>query len=100
MDREKRVYRIMAEVKDAEIRGVKAVENTFEIDGKEVVQKFIDLKVDDENGDRIFLKDKNMDNIDKYKRGMTGTFTLSIEVEEDFKTKTTILVRDFKEDKK
>lgn len=99
MAKDKRVYKIIAEVKDAEVRGVELVENTFDIDGKEVKQKYIDLKVDDVNGDRIYLKDKNVDNLPKYARGKVGDFTITIDVEEDFKTKTTILVKAFKEKK-
>ena len=41
-----------------------------------------------------------MSRLKKYKRGMIGTFTLRIDVEEDFGAKAKMLVVDFKENKK
>ena len=47
--------------------------------------------------DRVFFKDKDMSNLDKYKHGMVGTVILRVDVEEGFGAKARFLVTDFKE---
>lgn len=93
---DKKTYTIRAEIKDCEIRKVEDVANTFTKDGKEIEYHKIVLACDvGEDCDRIYLTDKDMSNLAKYKRGMVGTFKIRIDVEEDFGTKAKILVTDF-----
>ena len=86
----------------AEIRKVEELDNSFKTkDGKDVESKAISLKVDDDDEERVELIDKTSDNLTKYKKGMTGTFTLRVDLEKEFgvgRYKATILVIDFKED--
>ncbi len=97
MEKEKRVYKIEAVIPEVEIRAVEVVENSFlSDDGKEIKSSYIDIKADDKNLNRIYLKDKCLDNLDRYHRGDIGDFTILIDAEEDFKKKYVITVRDFK----
>lgn len=97
---DKRVYKIEAIIPGAEVRAVELVENEFKGENGEIQKySYIDLKVDDKNGDRIFLKDKNVDNINKYKRGDIGDFIIVIDAEEEYKKSYKITVRDFKKTK-
>lgn len=90
-----RKYLIPAMV-TGEIRKTELIEREFEIEGKKVVQKYIDITLDDvETDERFYLKDKNLDNMDMYKRGTIGTFKCKIEVDEGFKGKTKIHVCSF-----
>lgn len=101
MATEKQVYHFTAEVKDVEIRKVEDVDSSFEKDGKTVESHYIKLTCDvGEDMDRVFFKDRNMSNLDKYKRGMVGTVVLRVDVEEGFGSKAKFLVTDFKEDSK
>ncbi len=93
---DKRVYTMYANIENAEIRAVNLVQNEFNSNGKKVSYEYIDLKVDDENGERIYLKDKCVDNMENYHRGDIGTFVIRIECEEDFKKKCDITVSKFK----
>ena len=100
MEIEKRVYKMEAILPEVEIRAAEVVENVFTTeDGQERKSSYIDLKCDDKNLNRIYLKDKNIDNIDKYHRGDIGDFYILIDAEEEFKKKYTITVRDFKKKK-
>ncbi len=99
MATEKQVYHFTAEVKDVEIRKVEDIDASFEgKDGKTVESHYIKLTCDvGKDMDRAFFKDKNMENMKKYKRGMVGTVVLRVDVEEDFGSKAKFLVTDFKE---
>lgn len=101
MATEKQVYHFTAEVKDVEIRKVEEITTSFENSKGETVEShYIKLTCDvGENMDRVFFKDKDMSNLDKYKRGQVGTFFLRIDVEEGFGSKAKFLVTDFKENK-
>lgn len=101
MATEKQVYHFTAEVANVEIRKVEDVDASFEgKDGKTIESHYIKLTCDvGENMDRVFFKDKDMANLDKYKRGMIGTVVLRIDVEEGFGSKAKFLVTDFREDK-
>lgn len=100
MASEKQVYHFTAEVKDVEIRRVEDIDASFTSkDGKVIDMHYIKLTCDvGENMDRVFFKDKNMGNLNKYKRGMIGTVYIRLDVEEDFGSKTKMTVIDFKED--
>ena len=95
---EKRNYNLHACLHNVEVRTAEVIEDSFTIDGREVQSKYIDIKADDENLNRIYLKDKNLDNIEKYKRGTVGTFKIVIMCEEEFKKTYKILVEDFIEE--
>lgn len=94
----KRNYILHALLNNVEVRTAQLIEDEFEKDGKKIQSKYIDIKADDENLNRIYLKDKNLDNLEKYKRGTVGTFKIAIICEEDFKKTYKILVEDFIED--
>lgn len=101
MATEKQIYHFTAEVKDVEIRRVEDIDASFENSkGEKVESHYIKLTCDvDEDMDRVFFKDKNMENLKNYKRGMVGTFFIRVDVEEGFGAKAKFLVTDFKEDK-
>lgn len=101
MATEKQVYHFTAEVKDVEIRKVEDIDASFEgKDGKTVESHYIKLTCDvGEDMDRVFFKDKDMGNLEKYKRGMVGTFFIRVDVEEGFGAKAKFLVTDFVENK-
>lgn len=86
-----------------EIRKVEEYDNSFtSTSGKEVEVKGILLKVDDDNEDRIELVDKQSDWMKKYKKGMTGIFTMRMDMEKLAGTgnyNIKLLVIDFEEDK-
>lgn len=102
MANEKQVYHFTAEVKDVEIRKVEDIDNSFKDNkGNKIESHYIKLTCDvGEDMDRVFFKDKDMGNLEKYKRGMVGTFFIRIDVEEDFGSKAKFLVVDFVENKK
>lgn len=99
MATEKQVYRFTAEVKDVEIRKVEDVDASFQNAKGEVIEShYIKLTCDaGESMERVFFKDKDMGNLEKYKRGMIGTFFIRVEVEEGFGAKAKFFVTDFKE---
>lgn len=96
---EKQIYHFTAEVKDVEIRKVEDVDASFQnAKGETVESHYIKLTCDvGEDMDRVFFKDKDMANLSKYKKGMTGTFFIRVDVEEGFGAKAKFLVTDFKE---
>lgn len=100
MATEKQVYHFTAEVKDVEIRKVEDIDASFTNTKGEVVEShYIKLTCDvGKDVDRVFFKDKDMGNFEKYKRGMVGTFFIRVDVEEGFGAKAKFLVTDFKED--
>lgn len=68
-----------------EIRKAEEYTNTFtDKDGKIRETKAIILKVDDDDEERIELIDKSSDNLTNYKKGQTGTFTLTMSYEKQF----------------
>ena len=97
MATEKQVYHFTAEVKEVEIRKVEDVDASFTNNKGETVEShYIKLTCDvGEDMDRVFFKDKNMENLTKYKRGMIGTIVLRVDVEEGFGAKAKFLVTDF-----
>lgn len=102
MATEKQLYHFTAEVKDVEIRRIEEVTETFPSkDGKTTIEShYIKLTCDvGEEMDRVFFRDKDMSNLNKYEKGMKGTCSVRIDVEEGFGRKATILVIDFKESK-
>lgn len=96
---EKQVYHFTAEVKDVEIRKVEDIDASFENSKGETVEShYIKLTCDvGDDMDRVVFKDKDMGNLEKYKKGMTGTFFIRVDVEEGFGSKAKFLVTDFKE---
>ena len=96
---EERVYHFNAKIENCEIRKVEQVDGSFTSpEGKEIDYHYILLTVDEgEDFNRIFLKDKNMENLQKYKRGMIGTFTIRVDVSEGYGGRTKFLVTDFME---
>lgn len=102
MATEKQIYHFTAEVKDVEIRKVEDIDASFENSKGEIVEShYIKLTCDvGEDMDRVFFKDKDMSNLDKYKRGMVGTIILRVDVEEGFGSKAKFLVTDFKPNNK
>lgn len=98
MATEKQIYHFTAKVEDVEIRKVEDVDASFEDkNGKTVESHYIKLTCDvGEDMDRVFFKDKEMSNLEKYKRGMVGTFFIRVDVEEGFGSKAKFLVTDFK----
>ena len=102
MATEKQIYHFTAEVKDVEIRKVEDIDVSFENGKGEMVEShYIKLTCDvGEDMDRVFFKDKDMSNLDKYKRGMVGTVILRVDVEEGFGSKAKFLVTDFKPNNK
>lgn len=100
MAEEKRIFKFDAEVKNVEIRGVKPITDSFTSkDGKLVEYKYLEIACDDEYGERIYFKDKNVANVSKYKRGMIGDIKLRIDVETGFKGRTKITLIEFIENK-
>lgn len=98
MATEKQIYHYTAEVRDAEIRKVEDIDASFEKDGKTIESHYIRLTCDiGEDMDRAVFKDRNMANLEKYKRGMVGTFFLRVDDEEGYGSKTKLTVIDFKE---
>ena len=49
----------------------------------------LEVGLDDEDGERFYLTDKDMSHAKIYKRGSTGIFTIRIDVEEGFMSHTT-----------
>lgn len=101
MANEKQVYHFTSQVKGVEIRKVENIDASFENNkGEKVESHYIKLTCDvGENMDRAFFRDKNMENLSKYKRGMFVTLFLRIDVEEGFGSKAKFLVTDFIEEK-
>lgn len=95
---ESKKYTLHALLKNCEIRKVILEENKFtDNTGKEIAYKHILLVCDEIDNDenRIYLKDKQIDNYEKYHRGDILDISVRIDVEEGFKGKTSILVTGF-----
>ena len=97
--KEKLIFHFTTEVRDVEIRKVTDVDASFtDKNGKAVESHYILIKGDaGENEDTVYLRDKNMANLQKYKRGMVGTFFLRLDAEDDFSPMAKFFVIDFKE---
>lgn len=90
-----------AELRNMEVRKVEEVD--LEINDK--IYKSLAVSFDDENFDRLIFKDKDISNINKYKRGDIGTLVLNISTDSVIKTskngkpynaeKTVITIRDW-----
>lgn len=88
-------YSYIAEVK-AEIRRATIEKGSFKKDnGDDVEYSTIVIKALDEDDNSFFIKDKRIENIEKYTRGTVGVFKIRIDVVEGFKGKTTITLIDF-----
>ena len=91
-------YSYIARV-NAEIRQAKIETGSFKNDkGTEVSYSYISIKALDEDDNSFIIKDKVIENIEKYKRGTVGTFKVKVEVTEGFKGKTTINLIGFEEE--
>lgn len=87
-----------------EVRKIEEVE--FEIGDK--TYRSLNVHFDDEECNRLVFKDKDIENVEKYKRGAVGTLKLTISTENTTKTsktgnpyiteKTTMTIKDFVED--
>lgn len=96
MDRvQKYMYRATIE---AEIRKAEVVDEPWE-DKQGTVHEnsYILIKALDREDNSFYIKDKHLENLDKYQRGTEGTFDIRIDVDEGYKGKTTITLVDFKE---
>lgn len=98
----KETYRTHQMKVHGEVRKVEEYTNTFtDKEGNPRETKAIILKVDDDDEERIELIDKCSDNLTKYKKGQTGTFTLAMTYEKQFglgSYNMKMYVTDFKED--
>lgn len=85
-----------------EIRKIEEASYTFKNKNEEEKEvKYICLKIDDDDEERIELIDKCSDNLAHYRKGMVGTFTLRLDVEKKFAVgayDATMLVLGFEED--
>ena len=87
---------IMAYIHECEVRKVEQVHGEFTTEaGKKQEYNYILLQCDDVDGERIYLKDKDMGNLSRYKRGQIGTFKIRIDVGTGYGGKTSMLVADF-----
>ena len=99
MATEKQLYHFTAEVKDVEIRKVERIDYTFNNSkGEPVETHYIQLTCDaGDNMDRVVFKDKDVANLDRYKRGMIGTAIIRVDYEEGYGSKTKFTLVDFRE---
>lgn len=84
-----------------EVRKVKEVE----LEIGEHTYRSLEVHFDNEDGDRLVFKDKNVENKDKYKKSTIGTLELTIATENTTKTsktgnpyiteKTTMIIKNF-----
>lgn len=88
-----RVYEITSYV-EATIINCKEIENKFDIDGKDITQRYLEISAYNEDGS-FYLKDKNLSRKELYKPQTSGVFEILIHVEEKFKGKTTVEVAEF-----
>lgn len=97
--KEKLSFHFTAEVRDVEIRKVTDIDASFtDKAGKQVESHYLLIKGEaGVNEDTVYFRDKNMGNLQKYKRGMVGTFFLRLDAEDDFSSMAKFIVKDFKE---
>lgn len=88
----------------AEVRKASILDTSFESkDGKKIEGAVVEILVDDDDTERFYLIDKDPGNLEKYQRGMIGTFTLRVDLERKFGAgnfDAKISVIDFEPDKK
>jgi hypothetical protein len=83
-------------LENIEIRKVEREHTDFvSKSGQKVVRDKVLLHCDDQDGERVFLRDYDFGNFEKYSRGQVGTFVVRIDVEEGWKAKTLISIVDF-----
>lgn len=88
-EHKKKNYELTLEARNMEIRKIESVDASFEKDGKIIDSHYIRLSCDDENEDRVYFRDKNMENLKKYKKGMVVKFFIKVGIEDFFKTAVT-----------
>lgn len=89
---------VNAEIKDCEIRKIEDKSFTFTRNGKTFETHSLIIAVDvGKECKRIYLQDKNMENLNKYKRGMTGSFIVRLDVYNPFGTDCKMVVVGFSE---
>ena len=89
-------------LKNMEVRKV----DKIQLEIGEKVYESLDVKFDDEDGERLIFKDKNVGNFDKYVRGQVGDLSLQISTDNIIKEgkagytyiseKTVMTIKDFK----
>ena len=80
----------------AEIRGCELIDATFKTkDGQDIHTRYLELTCEDDALNRFYIKDRLVDNQSMYRRGMTGTFVLQIHVEDKFRGKTQVNLKEF-----
>ena len=84
---DKYTFHFIAEIKDVEIRKVEQVNTSFVKDGKEINVKYLHVFCDTEDLERIVIRDKDLSNLEKYKKGAIGTFKLRFDVVDEFGVK-------------
>ena len=95
-----RSYTLKSEMKNVEIRKAEIITSSFENNkGENQEYSYIDIMADDEEENRIFLRDKNIDNLSKYQKGTIGTFRIWINITEGFKGKKEVLLQSFEPNK-
>ena len=95
-----RSYTLKSEMKNVEIRKAEIITSSFENNkGENQEYSYIDIMADDEEENRIFLRDKNIDNLSKYQKGTIGTFKLWFNITEGFKGKKEVLLQSFEPNK-
>lgn len=95
--KEKNYYRINADIY-AEIRKCETEERTFQSkDGKDITSRTLVIKILDSDDNSAILEDKNLEHEELYKRGVTGTFKVILEIDDtDWKSrKTKLVIQDF-----
>ncbi len=80
-------FHFIAELKDVEIRKVEQVNTSFVKDGKEIDVKFLHVFCDTSDLERIVIRDKDLSNLEKYKKGAIGTLKLRFDVADSFGVK-------------
>ncbi len=88
-----------------EVRKAETITNSFTgKNGQTVESKAVRVSIDDDDENRIVLYDRGSDYMDKYRKGMTGTFKIRLDAE--MKSigfgaidKGSVLIVDFQEDK-
>lgn len=96
------VQTFTVKMNNMEVRKVEEIE----LEIGENTYRSLNVHFDNEDCDRLVFKDKNVENKDKYQRGMIGTLELTISTENITKTsktgnpyiteKTTMTIKDFK----
>lgn len=81
---EKQFFHFTAIVKNVEIRKAEIIDGSWRNkEGKLIDYHYIRLTCDDVEQERVFFRDNNIGNLQKYKRGMIGTVILRVDAEEN-----------------